>query len=365
MRVSKNKRFVYGAEGSARRRKVSRTRVIIWCVEAVILVFVLVYFVLIPVIRSGKPEVPRGMELPDRYAGKIQDMDTNAEGLKGLKKVDDASLPAMKYLAAGSELALDSQLDVAREYDLPIEVVNSIGIQFRLIPPGTFVMGSYEGERRLWKQPNAMEQAHVMEVERPFYMSKFEVTQGQWNTLMPSNPSGFRGRNLPVEEISWYDCQRFLEKLHKKEGVGWGTYRLPVEAEWEYACRAGTATTFVCGDSDDNLKYYANYVVTEQGGTVPEGNRLPNAWGLFHMHGNVMEWCHNVFYSYESAIKITEQWRGARTIRGGHWSAPAADCRSANRARLGGTSHGNVLGFRIVRDIPASRLRKSKQDDEQ
>ncbi|HPX10981.1 MAG TPA: formylglycine-generating enzyme family protein, partial [Syntrophales bacterium] len=168
---------------------------------------------------------------------------------------------------------------------------NSIGMTFVLIPPGIFVMGSPPTEPQRFDD----EVQHRVELTKPFYMQRTAVTQGQWKAVMKGNPSHFNGcgDSFPVEQISWEDCRRFIEKLNRREETD--RYRLPTEAEWEYACRAGTASPFNTGDclSTDQANYNGNYPYRGcRGGkyrhcTVSVASFPPNAWGLYDTHGNV------------------------------------------------------------------------------
>jgi formylglycine-generating enzyme required for sulfatase activity len=262
--------------------------------------------------------------------------------------VPDARLPGTDGLAEGSAGMVATQLAYSRDSRLPVEVANSIGMRFRLVPPGTAIIGSPEPE---WGRGD-IEVPHVVVFTEPVYMGKFEVTQAEYLEVMGENPSGFIGGNRPVEEVTWYDAQRFLVELAKREGIPDKVYRLPDEAEWEYACRAGTQTAFCFGDSPDRLGEYADTALNNFKSTAPVGRRLPNALGLFDMHGNVWEWCRDLFRPYPGGPAVGEEYLEWRSLRGGHWRAPADSCRSANRCRLAPTSHGNVLGFRVLRRIP-------------
>jgi formylglycine-generating enzyme required for sulfatase activity len=154
---------------------------------------------------------------------------------------------------------------------------NSISMKLVWIAPGEFKMGSNDGED--FEKP-----LHTVKITKGFYMGAFEVTQGQYQQVMGTNPSYFKGANLPVEQVSWDDAVEFCKKLSQKEGK---TYRLPTEAEWEYACRAGTTTKFSFGDDESQLGEYAWYGKNSGMKTHPVGKKKPNAWGLFDMHGNV------------------------------------------------------------------------------
>jgi formylglycine-generating enzyme required for sulfatase activity len=260
--------------------------------------------------------------------------------------VAESYLAPLDGLATGSAAARDTQRDYAQRTRLPIEIENSIGMRFRLIPPGSFTMGSPESQHGR----GADEQEHVSVIERPFYMGKYEVTQGEYEAVMGTNPSAFKknGPRAPVEEVTWRNCVAFTRKLCELEGIPVGSYRLPFEREWEYACRAGTQTAFHCGDTREALLAFADFNWNNEHSTVEVGQRRANAWGLFNMHGNVWEWCADRFYAYDSSS--VDQLN--RNIRGGNWKLPYLDCRSASRYRLPPDSLGNICGFRIVRLIP-------------
>jgi formylglycine-generating enzyme required for sulfatase activity len=224
--------------------------------------------------------------------------------------------------------------------------VNSIGIEFVLIPAGTFTMGSEDGESD--ERPK-----HQVTFSRSFYLGKYEVTQGQWQAIMGNSPSLFQGDpKLPVEQVWWTDVQEFISKLNAKEG---GTrYRLPTEAEWEYAARAGSTTAYSFGDDAARLGEYAWYKDNAGGKTHPVGQLQPNAWGLYDMYGNVMEWVQDWYGSY-SDKPVTDPSGppsgSHRMRRGGAWNSVATVCRSANRYSVPGF-RDDFLGFRLVRTVP-------------
>ena len=221
------------------------------------------------------------------------------------------------------------------------ESTNSVGMTFKLIPAGTFIMG--EGG-----------QAHEVTLTEPFQMGVHEVTQAQYEQVMGSNPSGFKGADNPVERVTWDDAVEFCRRLselpaEKKAG---NVYRLPTEAEWEYACRAGTTTKYSFGDDESELGDTAWYAENSGGKTHPVGSKLPNAWGLYDMHGNVYEWCQDWYGDYPSG-SVTDP-SGAtssslRVLRGGGWDGTAGDCRSARRGRILPSFRSDGLGFRVVR----------------
>jgi formylglycine-generating enzyme required for sulfatase activity len=225
-------------------------------------------------------------------------------------------------------------------------MVNSIGMEFVLISAGTFQMGSEDGEGD--ERP-----VHRVTISRPFYLGKYEVTQAQWQTVMETNPSLFQGEpRRPVEQISWEDAQAFINKLNAREGTT--VYRLPTEAEWEYAARAGTTTAYSFGNDVERLGAYAWYRQNAERHTHPVGQLQPNAWGLYDMHGNVWEWVQD-WYGRYAAQAITDP-RGPtagshRMRRGGGWNNEAKYCRSANRYSAVGF-RDDFLGLRIVRMVP-------------
>ena len=204
------------------------------------------------------------------------------------------------------------------------------------------------------------ERQHRVTISKPFYLQTTEVTQGQWREVMGNNPSYFKncGDDCPVEQVSWNDVREFIRKLNQREGAN--KYRLPTEAEWEYACRAGTDTPFYFGDclSTDQANYNGNYPMPgcakgEYRKTpVPVGSFSPNAWGLYDMHGNVWEWCQDWYGNYPSG-HVTDQTGpssgSARVGRGGSFSSRAGYCRSANRGILPPGRGGLLLGFRLAR----------------
>jgi formylglycine-generating enzyme required for sulfatase activity len=225
-------------------------------------------------------------------------------------------------------------------------LVNSIGMEFVLIPAGTFMMGSEGNESD--ERP-----VHRVTISRPFYLGKYEVTQAQWQAVMGSNPSFFRGNpTLPVESVWWTDVREFIRRLNAMERGN--KYRLPTEAEWEYAARAGTSTAYSFGNDPKRLGEYAWYKNNSGGKTHPVGQLKPNAWGLYDIHGNVWEWVRDWYGRYPSA-PVTDP-RGPssgthRMRRGCGWNNAAPLCRTANRYSVPGY-RDDFLGFRLVRTAP-------------
>ena len=210
------------------------------------------------------------------------------------------------------------------EKNPPKHFTNSIGMKFVWIPPGIFLMGSPEEE----KERRDHETQHKVTLSKGFFMGVHLVTQEQWQAVMGNNPSNFKGeKNLPVETVSWEDCQEFIKKLRVKDKK---PYRLPTEAEWEYACRAGTKTPFCFGDaiSTDQANYDGNHIYGNgkkgkyREKTTPVGSFPANAWGLFDMHGNLWEWCQDWFGDYPQNDVVDPQGPNEgqyRVLRGGSW----------------------------------------------
>ncbi len=228
---------------------------------------------------------------------------------------------------------------------------NSIGMEFVLIPAGEFEMGAPTNEAG---RDNDEGPVHQVALQHAFYMGTYEVTQVQWRAVMGSDPAFFTGDdNLPVEMVSWDDVQEFIRKLNAKEGTD--KYRLPSEAEWEYACRAGTTTRYSFGDSDAKLGEYAWFAENSGDETHPVDQKKPNPWGLYDMHGNVWEWVQDVYHeSYDGAPTDGSAWVGSgslRVYRGGSWCNVAGYCRSASRGCAGPALRCDDLGFRLVRSV--------------
>jgi formylglycine-generating enzyme required for sulfatase activity len=229
------------------------------------------------------------------------------------------------------------------------------------IPPGTFRMGSptNEVDRGEWEGPQT-----AVTISRGFWMGKYEVTQGEYLAVMGSNPSHFGGdTNRPVEQVSWDDATNYCALLTEREQAAGriatnSVYRLPTEAEWEYACRAGTSTRFSYGDDPGytNLTHYAWYNANSGETTHPVGQKMPNPWGLHDMHGSVWEWCQDCYSeSLPGGIALDPQGPATgqgRVFRGGFWyyyDEDARYCRSAGRYAYFWEYHGIIIiGFRIV-----------------
>ena len=219
---------------------------------------------------------------------------------------------------------------------------NSIGMQFRPIPAGSFTMGDDEGE-------DDEKPAHKVTITKPFYLGTYEVTQAQYEKVMGKNPSRFKGASKPVENVSWNDAKAFCKKLTAL--AKGGSYRLPTEAEWEYACRAGTVTDLYWGPVSASNKY-AWVSKRPNGPTNDVGKLRPNAWGLHDMSGNVWEWCEDAYAApYPPGPRTDPKGPSegtSRLLRGGSWYYPAATARSANRRNHVPERTDGDAGFRVV-----------------
>ena len=268
-----------------------------------------------------------------------------------LVEVPEATYAPLNGLAAGSTQAQTAQQAEVKQSRLPLEVKSRVtGIAFRLVPAGSFTMGNPSASY------SSGDEQHPVTLSQPFYCGKFEITQRQWKQVSGSNPSYFinDGDAVPVERVSWEDCQVFLEELCKLEGVPKGTYRLLTEAEWEYACRAGTTGSYA-------QDVTSNYSGPDEMGWIkgekspyPVGQKKANAWGLYDMHGNVSEWCGdwNGDYPKERVINPSGapsgQWRGCR---GGSYEY-GSDRSAGKRYFYMPTTLRDNIGFRIMRVVP-------------
>ena len=222
-----------------------------------------------------------------------------------------------------------------------------VPMTFSFIPPGAFLMGSEKGG-------DDEKPVHRVEVVRGFFMGVSPITQAQWKAVMGTEPSHFKGKNRPVEQVSWVDCQEFCKKLSE---VTDRKTALPTEAEWEFACRAGTTTEYHFGDvlNADLANYNGSY--TWNGSpkgknpkkTTDVGSFAANAWGLYDMHGNVWEWCVDVYGPYQEGEQDNIEYSSdsSRVLRGGSWGSYPLFCRAANRGGSAPANRGDSVGFRV------------------
>ncbi len=246
--------------------------------------------------------------------------------------------PPQAVAPFGSDQAKAHQKAWADHLGTPVFIKDSIGVEFNLIPPGLFTRGACR-----------------VKITQPFYLGAYEVTQQQYEQVIGKNPSLTQDANKPVNNINWNDAVAFCGVLRLREGV---EYRLPTEAEWEYACRAGTTTAYSFGDDVSQLGEYAWYLANSENTTHPVGEKKPNAWGLYDMHGNVWEWCQDWYAPYDS-LKVVRDPTGPtsgvyRVLRGGAFNDHPEDVRAANRLSNQPDNRYPNAGFRLAMTIPLS-----------
>jgi formylglycine-generating enzyme required for sulfatase activity/uncharacterized caspase-like protein len=243
-------------------------------------------------------------------------------------------------------------------------IENSIGMKLAWIPAGQFLMGSPETDNSAFSDDKPQ---HLVRITKPFHLGVMEVTQVQYEQVMGTNPSHFQGGSLPVESVTWDEAVEFCRRLSSlpEERAAGRVYRLPTEAEWEYAARAGSTGKWCFGDDESELGDYAWYGMNSESRTHPVGQKRPNAWGLYDMHGNVWEWCEDVGKRVYVAREVRDgdlvepipvddpSGTGVgsnRVGRGGSWyGTPGQHCRSAHRLGLGAQiGRGHSVGFRVA-----------------
>ncbi|MDR0521696.1 MAG: formylglycine-generating enzyme family protein [Planctomycetaceae bacterium] len=251
--------------------------------------------------------------------------------------------------------------------------IKGVDFAFRYCPAGTFTMGSPNSE----KNRRDEEAQHEVQLTKGFWLGETEVTQEQWEKITGQNPSHFKGRTLPVESVSWNDCQKYIEQLNNNVPEGY-KFALPTEAQWEYACRAGSKTAYYFGDDNKQLGDYTWYHANSDKKTHEAGTKKANAWGLHDMHGNVWEWCSDWYGKYygnsqleknltpagknlygedlpkeQLVVKTTVDPTGAssglrRVFRGGSWLSGTEYCRSAYRDYYSVPGDSiSILGLRL------------------
>ncbi|MFY9345348.1 MAG: SUMF1/EgtB/PvdO family nonheme iron enzyme [Planctomycetota bacterium] len=295
---------------------------------------------------SGTVQVAAGQSREVR----ITAQDKAGNDSKALTKMLRREYPGLKLTWALP--AQDTQYEVIGGMKCPTIVVEQVtGMRMRLVRAGAFLMGSpeYEVGRA------GAEKQHQRVIRQPFWLGEAEVTQAQWRTVMGNNPSSLTGDDrCPVEQVSWNDCQDFVQVLDERAGGG---FRLPSEAEWEYACRAGTTTPFSFGANitpqqvnyDGDHPYNGAATGQDRQRTVPAGNLPANAWGFREMHGNVYEWCEDTEAEYPgTGTEEPTRGQGSRVCRGGSWYDFAWCCRSADRGKWGRFGR---IGFRLARTL--------------
>ena len=276
---------------------------------------------------------------------------TRREALLERIKAKEAAYAALTrelLPTASAALSLRNEIDSLQRQankllGLHLELGGGVTMELVLIEPGTFMMGSESG--RSDEKP-----VHRVRISKPFYMGKYEVTQAQWKAVMGSNPSQFKdcGDDCPVETVSWEECRDFCRKVSQLTNVD---VRLPSEAEWEYACRAGMSAAYGGTGTLGDMGWWEG---NSDKRTHPIGRMQPNGFGLYDMHGNVLEWCQDVWHSgYSGAPSDMDAWmtggnRSFRVLRGGSWYNAANDCRCANRVRMTPDYRDADYGLRIA-----------------
>jgi formylglycine-generating enzyme required for sulfatase activity len=266
------------------------------------------------------------------------------------------------------------QIACAKRHQVAVAFENDLGMRFVLIPEGTFWMGSPEGEKGRYKG----ETRHRVTLTRPFYLGVTEVTNGQYRRWKRDHDSGsYKGQGLngdaqPVVDVSWNDATGFARWSSGRDGRR--TYRLPTEAEWEHACRAGTETRYSWGDGEKEGHLYANandpvtknvFGWSYDGWPSDDGHRVaapvgsyrPNGWGVHDMHGNAWEWCSDRYGAYPKGSvtdPVGASSVSARVLRGGSWNNNPRNVRSANRNRNGTGERNPNNGFRVAAPLPSS-----------
>ena len=271
-----------------------------------------------------------------------------------------AGIRAWMHWPAPSKLRPAASQIVVAGSDLKSQILIDLGggqkMAMILIPAGEFMMGSSESDDNGESDEKPQ---HPVRITRPFYPGKYPVTQEQWQAVMGNNPSRSKAAKSPVQNVSWDDCQQFLKKLNAKIGRQGGKLVLPTEAQWEYACRAGSTTRYCFGDHDSGLDEYAWYAANSAKKTHPVGLKKPNPWGLYDMQGNVREWCADWYAGGYYANSPTNDPTGPaegsyRVERNGSWDSPADRCRSAARGSNKPESCSYELGFRVC-EVPADK----------
>jgi formylglycine-generating enzyme required for sulfatase activity len=269
------------------------------------------------------------------------------------RKVSSPLQPAATSPTANTGEALPVKV-LSSDHERAFDLGGAVKIEFILVPAGLFMMG--EEGTTAWESP-----VHEVKITKPFWIGKYEVTQEQWQAIMGSNPSHFKGPRNPVENVSWDNCHAFLKKLNEKFGNSGVKFSLPTEAQWEYACRAGSTTRYSFGEDESSLQDYAWIPDNSEQATHPVGQKRPNAWGLYDMYGNVLELCADWLGPAYYAESPIDDPPGPATgtlpvVRGGAFTSEKAalECRSAGRVGCpSAATRAMWMGFRVVvSDVP-------------
>jgi formylglycine-generating enzyme required for sulfatase activity len=300
---------------------------------------------------SSSPEIKDLMSILNTHSHELALLTARQNQTEKLCGLLEAQLQEMKAKTPSQNVS-DTSTSVEKAV---VSVKPSLPILGRSLGRGEFWMGSPEDEPGRCRYPGRSETRHLVTLTRPFYLGKYEVTQAQYQAVMGANPSPVKGPNLPVVNMYYLDAAAFCKKLSEMVGA---EFRLPTEAEWEYACRAGSTSMFCFGDEEKDLAQYAQYTPSTWGGTrfvegqaLPVGQKKPNAWGFYDMHGNVSEWVLDFPTSHPSEPVTDPFGREAscdRLHKGGDWQRSAAFCRSAARGWVGQGTYGATIGFRVA-----------------
>ena len=293
---------------------------------------------------------------PYRNNENFESKDTNAKKRVSIEESEKGELFTFEVVKVNDvgEIVNRRQESARQKVE---DLGNGIKLEMVYIPGGTFLMGSPDTEAKRYDDEGPQHKVTL----KSFYMSKYSITQEQYQVIMDGNPSSFKGKNRPVENVSWYDATNFCQKLSKKIG---GKYSLPSESQWEYACRAGTTTPFYFGETitPELVNYFGSLTYgngpkgERRNGTTPVGEFPPNAFGLYDMHGNVWEWCADDFHeNYNGAPTDGSVWlngdKDKVRLRGGSWANGPFNCRSAYRDDyVRRDDHDGSIGFRLVCD---------------
>jgi len=297
-----------------------------------------------PILDQFEPSNTDALSMSRMLGGDVTPENTESDFFGGMMTDKERTALEQDMTNAGSNAAMEpySPHAEARAAILGLQPIqNSIGMKLKWLPPGNFQMGSNDVR-------------HEVKLTKPFMLGVHEVTQEQYERVMDVNPSAFKGSNNPVDNVSWDDAVEFCRKLSElpAEKAAGRVYRLPTEAEWEYACRAETTTAYSFGDDDTELGEYAWLKQNSGDKTHPVGGKKPNAWGLYDMHGNVWEWCQDWYGEYPigTVTDPTGATSGlSRVIRGGGCINNAKYCRSAYRYGFNPALRSlfNGRGFRV------------------
>jgi formylglycine-generating enzyme required for sulfatase activity len=241
-----------------------------------------------------------------------------------------------------------------KKNEITVDLGDGVNLKMVLVGPGDFQMGSPDSDSRAGPLEKPQHQARIA---KPFYLGKYPVTQEQWKAIMGALPDRIWSKDpkKPVAQVSWKDCQEFLEKLNDHNDPGAKRFRLPTETEWEYACRAESKTSYCFGDGESRLGDYAWYRANSDNDTHPVGQKKDNAWGFYDMHGNVWEWCQDELgdrhHANLPADDPAEPTKIERYVcRGGGWNSSTDQCRSAACNELNADTRDDEVGFRIARE---------------